>query len=120
MSAAQDVTTERARQDAKWGEQNHPDGTGERSIPLGRIVYHGPAVPENGDKHYAFGLALMAKQATDQAARAGTVTWADILLEEVFEALAEGDTARLRTELIQVAAVAQQWAEAIDRRATVI
>ncbi|TIH26025.1 NUDIX hydrolase, partial [Subtercola vilae] len=42
--------------------------------------------------------------------------WQDILLEEVFEAFAESDTSKLRTELIQVAAVAQQWVEAIDRR----
>jgi hypothetical protein len=119
QTVAADVADERDRQDAKWGEQNHPDGTGEHSIPLRRIIFHGPAVSENGDAHYAFGLALMAKQATDQAARAGAVTWSDILLEEVFEALAEDDPVRLRAELVQVAAVAQQWVEAIDRRVEV-
>lgn len=34
------------------------------------------------------------------------------------EALAESDPARLRAELVQVAAVAVCWIEAIDRRAT--
>lgn len=115
---ADDVAAERARQDAKWGEQNHPDGTGPNTTPLVAIVkvaWRGNEVPV-GVQHYAHGLALMAKQTTDHAARAGMVTWRDILLEEVFEALAEDDPAALRTELIQVAAVAQQWAEAIDRR----
>ena len=45
----------------------------------------------------------------------GEGTWADILREEYFEALAETDPARLRVELIQVAAVAVAWVEAIDR-----
>ncbi len=42
--------------------------------------------------------------------------WRDILLEEVFEALAEEEPKELRKELVQVAAVAAQWVEAIDRR----
>ena len=115
-NAITEIKQERERQNAKWGEQNHPDGTGERSIPLGRIVHKGPIGPNSGDTHYAFGLALMAKKATDDAANHGTVTWADILLEEVFEALAESDPDKVRTELVQVAAVAAQWVEAIDRR----
>lgn len=39
-----------------------------------------------------------------------------MLLEEVAEAFAESDDARLRAELVQVAAVAQAWIESIDRR----
>lgn len=102
-----DVEAERDRQDAKWGEQNHPDGTGEHSTPLMRITY---------SERPAAHLRERAKMSTDLAARRGLVTWTDILLEEVFEALAEEDPAMLRKELIQVAAVAAQWAEAIDRR----
>jgi hypothetical protein len=44
------------------------------------------------------------------------LTWRDILLEEVYEAFAETDSDRLREELIQVAAVALSWVDAIDRR----
>jgi hypothetical protein len=66
MRVLDEVQDERRRQDAKWGEQNHPDGT--------------------------------------------------IALEEVFEALVETDPAKLRDELLQVAAVAVAWVEAIDRR----
>lgn len=44
--------------------------------------------------------------------------WNTILVEEVGEAAKEtyeGDTVKLREELIQVAAVAVAWIEAIDR-----
>ncbi|WP_309080297.1 hypothetical protein [Zhihengliuella sp.] len=102
-----DVHAERLRQDAKWGEQNHPDGTGSSSKPLAAMAASGVT---------ADWLADSATLATDTAAERGVVTWRHILLEEVFEALAESDPAKLRTELIQVAAVATQWAEAIDRR----
>ena len=105
----QEVHEERSRQNVKWGEQNHPNGTGPHSIPL-KAIEGGYATP------YANQLADLATAATDRHAADGRVTWSDILLEEVFEALAESDPARLRTELIQVAAVATQWVEAIDRR----
>lgn len=48
--------------------------------------------------------------------KAGRGTWRDILAEEFNEALAESDPDRLRAELVQVAAVAVNWVEAIDRR----
>lgn len=113
--ALADVAAERARQDAKWGEQNHPDGTGGVARPLMSLgIRCEPTLV-----HRASGteLADAARLATDDAAKIDVVTWTDILLEEVFEALAESDPAVLRVELIQVAAVATQWAEAIDRRA---
>lgn len=105
MSAIEDVVAERARQDEKWGEQNHPDGTGPVSEPLHWLVTTNAA-------H----LAVQATYDTDLHAGQGDVTWTHILLEEVFEALAEEDHDKLRVELIQVAAVATQWVEAIDRR----
>lgn len=93
--ALAEVADERARQDTKWGEQNHPDGTG------------------GGNTAAA---AIGARLACQLAAKEGTVTWRDIMREEVGEAFAETDPAKLRAELIQVAAVAVAWAEAIDRR----
>lgn len=111
----QDIGDERARQDAKWGEQNHPDGTGDQEHPLVELAYYRSS--ELFERITAGSLAYRAKDATDRAARKGRVTWTAILLEEVFEALAEDDPSALRTELIQVAAVAASWAEAIDRRA---
>lgn len=90
------VHAERRRQDAKWGEQHHPDGTS--------TEYYKP-------------LADQARKDCDDLAGLDGVTWADILKEEFFEALAEEDPVKLRTELIQVAAVAVRWAEDIDSRA---
>jgi hypothetical protein len=90
-----EILIERERQDAKWGEQNHADGTG------GAVHRH---------------LASQYRDECDTTHRAGEGTWRTILLEEVHEALAESDPAKLRAELIQVAAVAANWVECIDRR----
>lgn len=96
-----EIGQERKRQDAKWGQQNHPDGTG-------------PNAP------MSMGIAETIRDATrdecDAAAKDGTLTWRHILNEEVMEAYAEDDTAALRKELIQSAAVIVAWIEAIDRR----
>ncbi|MFF1544141.1 NUDIX hydrolase [Streptomyces sp. NPDC058291] len=90
-----EVQAERDRQDAKWGEQNHPDGTG------------------SVHQREAAGLARME---CEDAFAAGYGTWCHVLFEEVREALAESDPAKLRAELVQVAAVATAWIAAIDRR----
>lgn len=89
-----EVAMERARQDAKWGEQNHPMGTSDR---LG----------------YA---AETAKMLCKREAACGTVTWRHIIEEEFWEAMAEEDPARLRAELVQVAAVAVAMIECLDRK----
>lgn len=94
-AAIRELIAERARQDAKWGPQNHPDGTG------------GPGRIHDADEARAECKRQFAE---------GTGTWLDILDEEVAEAYAESDPAKLRAELIQVAAVAVAWIEAIDRR----
>jgi hypothetical protein len=117
------VATERARQDAKWGEQNHPDGTGPDTTPLsslfigGREV-DGTIVPRRLEETPASILADAFRLRTDTHAQGvGTpLTWTDILLEEVLEALAEGDPEALAVELVQASAVLQQWVGAIFRR----
>lgn len=110
---AEEVITERERQDAKWGQQNHPNGTGPDSMALARIS----ALSDQFLDYITNAeLAAFGKAATDAAANDDSVTFADILLEEVFEALAEADLERLRTELIQVAAVCQAWVGSIDRQ----
>jgi hypothetical protein len=93
-NVANEVVEERFRQNEKWGEQNHPDGTG-------------PQFTETSNE---------ARAACDLAAEDGTLTWRHILVEEFYEALAEVDETKLRKELIQVSAVADAWVEAIDRR----
>jgi hypothetical protein len=106
LSVLAELAGERIWQDAKWGEQNHPDGTGD-DVRLFDL----DALP-------TFGVcARIARNDTDERVTDQRSEWAPILLEEVFEALAEDDPARLRVELVQVAAVAVSWIEAIDRRA---
>jgi hypothetical protein len=86
----QEIFDERVRQDEKWGEQNHPNGTSEefrRAAEIYKRLY------ELGD-----------------------ATWDTILAEEVYEARTETEDELLRKELIQVAAVACNWIECIDRR----
>lgn len=95
-TAILDVVDERIRQERKWGQQNHPDGT---------------ARP--GDRKMADAARVIC-----QANPPETDNWRDILEEEVHEAYAESDPSLLRAELIQIAAVAVAWAEAIDRRTT--
>lgn len=82
------VDAERQRQLAKFGEQHHPDGTG------------GPVMRQQADA---------ARAACQYLADNGGPDWRAILLEEVYEALAESDPAALETELIQVAAVIAAW-----------
>lgn len=89
------VLREMTRQDEKWGQQDHPDGTGNlRDIQA----------------------ATNQKEVVDMLALSNALTWRAVLLEEVYEALAETDPARLKEELDQVAAVAIQWGLSIDRR----
>lgn len=96
--AVADVVRERQAQIVKWGDdsmKDHPDGTG-------------------GWRAEAF--RDLAQVSTDTAAERHTLTWRHILQEEVAEAFAETTTSSLRAELVQVAAVAVKWIEAIDRR----
>lgn len=111
-----EIAQERGRQNAKWGEQNHPNGTGDDVALL-----HGCELPKPHENvAVTMGtLAYIARSVTDSAAKDGYVTFADILLEEVGEAFAESDPDALRKELVQVAAVAVQWIEKIDRDAAV-
>ena len=91
-----EVREEMRRQDAKFGPQNHPDGT--------------------SDRHDAKAQADLARIVTDTQAKHGDLTWRHILAEEVAEAFAEVDPEKLLAELLQGEAVARQWRMAIRRR----
>lgn len=90
-----ELDAERQRQIAKWGDQHHPDGTGNKTQQEG---------------------AEFARRWCESAFGSGYGTWADILAEEVAEVEAERDPARLRAELVQVAAVCAAWIADIDSR----
>jgi 8-oxo-dGTP pyrophosphatase MutT (NUDIX family) len=89
-----DVAAERLAQDARFGIQEFPDGTGPERAPA----------------------AEAAKQACQEAKARGEITWRHILTEEFLEALAESEPGPLRAELVQTAAVAVKWIQALDRR----
>lgn len=105
-----EIAAERARQDRTWGEQNHPDGTGPRVAFAGRLAFMADVAAD---------MRRACKAAAGEVPgleHHGPVTWRHILLEEVYEALAEDEPGKLRAELVQVAAVAVAWIGAIDRR----
>ncbi|WP_432184879.1 hypothetical protein [Streptomyces tendae] len=94
---AEEIDAERQRQLAKFGDQHHPDGTG-----------------RGGYIEQAETARTTCQM--DAAITDGGPRWSLILLEEVYEALAESDPARLRTELLQVAAVSAAWIADLDSR----
>lgn len=107
-----EVDTERARQDAKFGTgRDYPDGTGTNWVDAIR-----PAFGWDSTMTEAEHASRLARSDCQRAGRRGDDTWLRILREEMAEAFAEADAAALRAELIQVAAVAVAWVEAIDRR----
>ena len=117
-----EIAAERKRQDAKWGEQNHSDTD---PVILWRLTAEGGGwrpdmVAQRIAEEHEIPTGRRARHLCQNAASGGRVTWAHILIEEVAEAVdatVETDPALLRAELVQVAAVAVAWIEAIDRRA---
>lgn len=102
-----DVARERSRGDALHGALGEPP-------PEGRP---GADTYVDGTGGVAFEWAREAIRLREQReSNNGRGKWAYVLLEEVFEALAETDPKLLRKELIQAASVCCKWAEAIDRR----
>lgn len=102
-----DVEAEMRAQVGKWGYQSHPDGTGPHVFPVA-----------SRGTYTAAEAAILATSDTDKAAEEGTLEWRLILLEEVFEALAEDDLDKLYTELKQTAAVCMSWMRDIKMRST--
>lgn len=93
---AEELDAERARQLAKFGDQRHRDGASTfTNVDLCRTL---------------------AEQMRLVNADPAELSWTTILLEEVYEAGAETDPARIRAELVQVAAVCAAWISDIDRR----
>lgn len=106
-----DVADEAFRSIDEHGEQKHlPLGTGKQVALL-----HGDSTPVTMGE-----FASVRRDATDIALIADVVSWADILLEEVAEALAEDDPALVRAELVQVAAVVVKFIEAIDTQSSAV
>lgn len=92
-----EVDTERTRQEVKWGQQDH------------RFV--------RATHRYNCTLGSEgARWRCEKRFSEGEGSYADILLEEVYEAIDAATEAEARAELVQVAAVAVSAIQAIDRR----
>jgi hypothetical protein len=91
-----EIDAERARQDVKWGEQNHVDFDG------GIQKY----VPK----------AWEAQRECENAFERGEGSWGHILFEEVAEVFDAKSQLHLEEEIIQVMAVCEGWLQCIRRR----
>lgn len=108
-----EVHDERAKQDARWGEQNHPYA----DLNLVPTQYANAGM--KASHCYDVPTADIARLRCQAAANQGRSTWADILLEEFcefLEAAGLGDDTAARGELVQLAAVAVAAIQAHDRR----
>lgn len=97
------VRKERVAQEARYGEANLTiaDGTGPETrwlLPLTTLSAEEIEVALRSDYE-------------DFEEETGAPTWVHLVREEVAEAFQESDPARLREELIQVAALCVSWAE---------
>ena len=90
----EEIRAERIRQHEKWGEQNHP------------------MLPETVKKE---NLAARLKQIRTFNDESIWSSWYSILGEEVLEAFLEESSVKQREEMVQVAAVAVQIIEYLDR-----
>ncbi|MFD3614450.1 hypothetical protein ACFWWT_04205 [Streptomyces sp. NPDC058676] len=92
---AEAVDTERQRQLDLWGDQHHP-------------ILRGPSNQGLFEE--------LAQAMRDSNADPAQRCWMTILLEEAYEAGAERDLAKFRTEIVQIAAVCQAIITDLDRQ----
>ncbi|MYW33589.1 hypothetical protein [Streptomyces sp. SID2119] len=117
---AEAIDAERTRQLAKFGEQHHPD-IEPRDIHAVTHPYYAQRADiwkqVNAERATPSNSGRCLAHCADRGGEPHTHTaWDGVLLEEVYEALAEPDPAKLRTELIQVAAVCAAWVHDLDSR----
>lgn len=114
---AEEIDAERQRQIGKFGEQHHPD-IDPRDIDVvthdffrQKAEIHRKVNEERATPSRTIGRCGRCPEGDHPH-----TAWDVVLLEEVYEALAESDPAKLRTELIQAAAVCAAWIADIDSR----
>lgn len=93
--AVQDMLASQFASELAYGVDEYPDGTS--------IVRYGPAAARSLE---------MAKQASGK----GTLTFADLMLGQLYQVLMTEDVAELRFRLTGLLAQGLQWREALDRR----
>lgn len=108
-----EIDTERGRQDAKWGEQNHP--------MVGQAARRGFVVPQVEASRLLLPSAGSAREFCDHEHRIGCGTYTSIAVEELAEfveaCVLHGEASdEAREELVQTAAVLVAMIECIDRK----
>ena len=118
---AHEIVAEAIRSIDKHGEQRHlPMGTGPDTAPLDARAVERGSMHQNGlwpgmrARQLARIATLDTKSHSANEGGDDTCSWWLILREEVFEAAAEDEPAKLRAEMVQVAAVALKMIDAID------
>lgn len=117
---AEQIDEERGRQLKKWGDQIHPDIDLRDIAEVTRQFYDHKAqiYREVNDEREMPSRTVSRCSRCPEGDHIHTA-WDFILLEEVFEALAEaasGDLDKLETELVQCASVIAAWVYDIQRR----
>lgn len=118
---AEQIDEERGRQLKKWGDQIHPDiDPRDIDIVTQRFYAHKAEIYRevNDERELPSRTVSRCSRCPAEGNHIHTA-WDFILLEEVFEALAEaaaGDLDKLETELVQCAAVIAAWVYDIQRR----
>ena len=101
-----EIRTEREKQEAKWGQQNHPI--------LDPILID--RSPERMCEEYEIPSENRARQMVEIHSERGDLTYMHILIEEISESASCGSNIEeLRKELIQSASVLVAMIESLDR-----
>ena len=98
----QEISRERNKQDEKWKEQNHP-------------IVDNSYVSDGMSLRYGLPSEKRVKELYDSLSKRGELTWGDIVVEELVEALCAPNKELMREELIQCAAVVVAMIESLDR-----
>jgi GH18 family chitinase len=100
----EEIRAERQRQDEKFGKQNHSMlGKTFDLIDIGRMYPH---------KNILRNQMVLCRERI----KSNKHGWFDILLKELCESFLETEPEKQREEMIQVAAVAVQIIESLDKR----
>lgn len=104
----EEIKAERAKQEVKWGVQTHPCTARQ--------------IPDSGNltelelcAAHLIPTEAQAKHQCNSNTELGSITYADIAIEELVESIVEPDPKARRIELIQLAAVCVGWIESLDR-----
>ena len=104
-----EVNKERVKQLTKWGVQNWP------GIDQTLLHRKGSCTPQQMCEDYEIPTEERAQMVTDLKQDRGDLTYAQITIEELCEAVSEFDPQKQRYELIQTVAVLMGWIDCLDR-----